>query len=91
MKYKITVEELTKAGTLGEEKLEFETISHDNFFEIVKKLKEHPEFTNTDVASLGIGLKLFTGVMLKEKELPLFKNLLPHFKEFMKGLKSSTK
>ncbi|MDV7139017.1 DUF3861 domain-containing protein [Maribacter sp. TH_r10] len=91
MKYKITVEELTKEGNFGEEKLEFETISHDNLFEIVKKLKEHPEFSNTDVASLGIGLKLFTGVILKEKELPLFKNLLPHFKEFMKGLKSYTK
>lgn len=91
MKYKITVEELTKEGNFGEEKLGFETTSHDNLFAIVKKLKQHPEFSNTDVASLGVGLKLFTGVMLKEKEHPLFKNLLPHFKEFMKGLKSTGK
>ena len=88
MKYKISVEEITKEGGLDNQKLEFETVSHDNLFEIVEKLKCHPQFSESDVASLGVGLKLFTGVMLKEKEKPLFKNLLPHFKEFMKGIKS---
>ena len=89
MKYKISVEEITKEGGLDNQKLEFETKSHDNLFEIVEKLKCHPQFSESDVASLGVGLKLFTGVMLKEKEKPLFKNLLPHFKEFMKGIKSN--
>lgn len=89
MKYKITVEEIIDDNKLSEEKLEFETVSHDNLFEIVEKLKCHPQFSESDVASLGVGLKLFTGVMLKEKEKPLFKNLLPHFKEFMKGIKSN--
>ncbi|MDV7186215.1 DUF3861 domain-containing protein [Lutibacter sp. TH_r2] len=91
MKYKITVEEITEEGRLDNQKLEFETKSHDNLFEIVKKLEQHPEFSDTDVASLGIGLKLFTGVLLKEKEKPLFKNLMPHFKKFMKELKDSRK
>ena len=91
MKYKITVEEITEEGRLDNEKLEFETVSHDNLFEIVEKLKHHPEFIDSDVASLGIGLKLFTGVMLKEKEKPIFKSLMPHFKEFMKELKGSRK
>lgn len=91
MKYKITVEEIIDENKFSEEKLEFETVSHDNLFEIVQKLKQHPELSNTDVASLGVGLKLFTGVMLKNKELPLFESLMPHFKDFMKGLKSSGK
>lgn len=91
MNYKITVEEINKEGKIGEEKLEFETVSHDNLFEIVEKLKKHPEFTNVDVASLGVGLKLFSGVMLKNREFPLFKKLMPHFKDFMKALKSSGK
>ena len=91
MKYKITVEEIIDENNLSKEKLEFETVSHDNLFEIIKKLKQHPDFANVDVASLGVGLKLFTGVMLKNKEIPLFKNLMPHFKDFMKELKSSSK
>ena len=91
MNYKITIEEINKEGKLEGEKLEFKTQSHDNLFEIVEKLKQHPELGNTDVASLGVGLKLFTGIMLKNKKLPLFKNLLPHFKDFMKDLKKSGK
>ena len=91
MKYKITVEEILDDNKISEDKLEFKTKSHDNLFEIVEKLKHHPELIDLDVASLGVGLKLFTGVMLKNKELPLFKKLLPHFKEFMKELKSNGK
>ena len=68
--------------------MEFETKSHDNLFEIVEKLKQHPDFNDEEAASLGIGLKLFSGVFLKKKENPLFKNLMPHFKDFMIGLKS---
>ncbi|SDW84702.1 protein of unknown function [Lutibacter oricola] len=91
MNYKITVEAINKEGNIEGGKLEFNTKSHDNLFEIVEKLKQHPEFENVDVASLGVGLKLFTGVLLKNKEKAMFKNLMPHFKEFMKGLKSSGK
>ncbi|MRT92605.1 DUF3861 domain-containing protein [Ancylomarina sp. 16SWW S1-10-2] len=85
MKYKITVEELT-----GENTLAFEAESHEDILEIVEKLKTHPDFGN-DAEAFGLGLKLFTSVMMKQKSNPLFKNLMPHFKDFMKGLKGAGK
>lgn len=37
---------------------------------------------------LALGLKLFTEVMLKNKQHPLFEDLRPAIMEFMKKLKS---
>ena len=91
MKYKITVEEILVERKPSEEKLEFETDSHDNLIKIVEQLKQKTDFNNEEAASLGIGLKLFTGVMLKNKENPLFNNLIPQFKDFMMRLKNSGK
>lgn len=91
MKYKITVEEILGERKLSIEKLEFETESHDNLINIVEQLKQKTDFNNEVAASLGIGLKLFTGVMLKNKENPLFNNLIPQFKDFMMRLKNSSK
>ena len=91
MKYKITVEEILGENKFSEEKLEFEAESHDSIFTIVEKLKQNPDFNDNDAASLGVGLKLFSGVMLKKKSNPIFKKVMPHFKDFMKGLKSNGK
>lgn len=83
--YKVTVEELT-----GEKTLCFEAESREDIFVIVEKLKQHPELGN-DAAAFGLGLKLFTSVMMKQKSNPLFENLLPAFKDFMMELKGSGK
>ncbi len=91
MKYKITVTEIAKKSSSPEASLEFDVESHDNLVKIVHMLEKNTDFDESDAAALGIGLKLFSGVMLKHKSNPLFKNLLPHFKDFMKGLKSSGK
>lgn len=52
--------------------------SHENIINIAEKLKQHPDFSNNEAASLGIGLKWFTCVMLKNKEIPLFKNKMEY-------------
>lgn len=91
MRYKITVEEILADNNISEEKLEFEAESHENILAIVEKLKQHPDFDNNDAAILGVGLKLFTAGMLKQKDNSLFENLMPPFKDFMKRLKSSGK
>lgn len=83
--YKVTLEEVS-----GDHKLEFETESHEDILAIVEKLKSHPDLKE-DAAAFGIGLKLFSGVMMKQKDNPMFKNLMPAFKDFMKSLKSSAK
>lgn len=38
---------------------------HDNILEIIEALKQHPDFDNHEATLLGVGLKLFAGVMLK--------------------------
>ncbi|PKQ64491.1 hypothetical protein BZG02_06705 [Labilibaculum filiforme] len=81
--YKITVEEISDENTLT-----FEAESHENILAIVEKLKQHPNL-GEDAAAFGLGLKLFTGVMMKQKSNSLFKDFLPHFKDFMKGLKGA--
>lgn len=86
MKYKITVEEVA-----GDQQLVFETEQKENILEIAEKLKHHSDFDEEDAVALGIGLKLFSGVMMKNKNNPIFKDLLPSFKTFMKGLKGGMK
>ena len=45
------------------------------------------QLDDQDIKALVIGLKLFSEVMLKNKDSKPFKELLPHFKDFMKELK----
>ena len=45
------------------------------------------QLDDQDTKALVIGLKLFSEVMLKNKDTEPFKELLPHFKDFMKELK----
>lgn len=85
MRYKVTVEEVS-----GEKTLSFESENHEDIFAIVEKLKQHPDFKD-DAAEFGVGLKLFTGVIMKQKTNPIFKNLMPHFKDFMMELKGAGK
>lgn len=87
--YKITIEKIVYENKDSAEKLTFEAESHDDIFKIIEMLKQTPEFDNNDAAALGVGLKLFSGVMMKNKENPLFQNLLPHFKDFMMELKKT--
>ncbi|MGQ1891050.1 DUF3861 domain-containing protein [Thermophagus sp. OGC60D27] len=86
MKYKVTVEEVS-----GEDSLVFEINNHENVLEIAQRLKKLPDLNEDDAAALGVGLKLFSGVMMNNKNMPLFKDFLPHFKDFMKNLKGSIK
>lgn len=83
MKYKVTVEEVS-----GDKSIVFETENHENIIEIAEKLKNLPDLNENDAAALGVGLKLFSGVMMNNKNMSLFKEFLPHFKGFMKNLKS---
>lgn len=87
--YRITVEHLedSKGNAVQKEPLAFEARNHDELFSIVDKMRERAEFSENDAAAFAIGLKLFSEVMLNNREHELFKPLQPHFGEFMKGLK----
>lgn len=88
--YKFTVEyaEDAKGNNMELDPLVFQTKSHDEIFGILEKMKSNMEMEE-DSKALVIGLKLFGGVMLKNKNKEPFKTLLPHFKDFMKELKKS--
>lgn len=67
--------------------LEFE--NHDDIFTIIKMQEEMNLFGDKGQAiEFAIGLKLFSEVMLKNRDNLLFEDLIPAFRDFMKKLKS---
>ena len=87
--YRITVEYLkdVKGGTVDKEPLTFETTNHDEILQIVERIRRKGLFDETEAAAFAVGLKLFSEVMLNNKDSDLFKPLRPAFREFMQGLK----
>lgn len=68
--------------------LEFDFENHDDIFRIIALMQESQRFENKQQAmEFAVGLKLFSGVMLKNRDSELFKDFLPAFGEFMKKLK----
>ncbi|GLU44382.1 DUF3861 domain-containing protein [Allomuricauda sp. NBRC 101325] len=91
--YKIQLEELTlKDGSSPEGTLEFEFQNHDNILDLVDLIKDKALFQdkNENIEFL-IGLKLFSEVMLRNKNNPMFEDMLPEFGKFMKKFKSQVK
>lgn len=89
--YKITLEHTYNPK---EEELQQPVVvafdNHDNIFNIIKVLQERDLFNDVNQsAEFAIGLKMFSEVMLRNKDNPLFEEFLPAFKNFMKKLKST--
>ena len=62
--------------------------NHDNIFNIIKIMQERDLFNDANQsAEFAIGLKLFSEVMLRNKDNALFEEFLPAFKDYMKKLK----
>lgn len=90
--YRVTVEALSDVNAADGQNavLTFETDNHDDIFAVLKKLEGREDLPREDLPAFGVGLKLFSEVMLKNKQLPLFADFLPHFVDFMKRLKGKT-
>ncbi len=66
--------------------LELDFSSHDDIFRIIEFMKQ--KFPSDDEATqFAVGLKLFSGVMMKHRDMPLFADFEPAFKNFMMTLK----
>ena len=64
--------------------------SHDDLLQIVQRVQAKSLFTNDEeAAQFAVGLKMFSEVMLKHRDHPLFAELKPAFGSFMKKLKAS--
>ncbi len=91
-KYHLTLKLLQDAGALIEpgKELMLEFDNHDEIFSIIERIKAKAIFENNDHSTeFAIGLNMFSEVMLKNRNLPLFEELRPAFQSFMKRLKSA--
>lgn len=89
--YKVTLEHKHNPKVeMLHEPVQVEFDNHDNIFSIIQKLQERSLFNDKNQETeFAIGLKMFSEVMLRNKENPLFEEFLPAFKDFMKKLKST--
>ena len=79
-----------KGETGSQEPLQLEFDNHDEIFSIIKRIQDKNVFQSKEqAAEFAIGLKMFSEVMLKNKNLPLFEEFRPAFGSFMKKLKET--
>lgn len=71
--------------------LSFNTYNHDDIFKVLQVIQNSQMLDAEAAKSFVVGLKLFSEVMLEHKNLPLFKDFMPHFGQFMKALKQTVK
>jgi Domain of Unknown Function with PDB structure (DUF3861) len=88
-RYRITVEALTdaKGEPVQGRRLSFEAANHDDILAIVERMQTKLPFNADAVASLGVGLKLFSEVALVHRANPMFEGIRPALGEFVQGLK----
>lgn len=71
--------------------LSFNSYNHDDIFKVLQMIKNSQILDDEAAKPFAVGLKLFSEVMLEHKNLPLFKDFMPHFGQFMKALKQTVK
>lgn len=77
-------------STTPERKLQLSFTNHDELFSIIQLIAEKNIFAEPQQSTeFAIGLKLFTEVMLKNRNHPIFEELAPAIATFMKKLKST--
>ena len=79
-----------KDGSQSGKNLTIEVENHDDFFQIIEMAKLKNIFPDEKQATeFALGLKLFTEVILRNKENPLFEDLKPAIDAFMQKLKKA--
>jgi len=89
-KYHLTLSLLqgTSGEAILEKQLSLTFDNHDEIFAIIDRIKAKNLFDNEEQATaFAIGLKMFSEVMIKNRNHPLFEELKPAFQSFMKRLK----
>ncbi|AIY42827.1 hypothetical protein LT85_3669 [Collimonas arenae] len=89
-RYRITLEHLAtpKQGEPTHAAINFEAGNHDDLFAIIDKVRSKGQFDADTAASLPLGLKLFTEVMLKNRSNPLFAEINQPMRDFIGKLKA---
>lgn len=87
--YRLTLQQLedAKGNPVERPPLQFDVKNHDDLYAIVERVKAKGVFDDDEATACAIGLKLFREVMLHHRGHELFRELDPHFGEFMKTFK----
>ncbi|MFW8564869.1 DUF3861 domain-containing protein [Orrella sp. 11846] len=90
-KYRITVDyvEDVRGNPIEDQTLTFMAANHDEILKIVERIRQSEQFDAEEAVSFAIGLKLFSEVMIKNRDHVLFTEFRPHFMDFMKHLKAT--
>lgn len=92
--YKLTLEqtELLDKDVPLQAPIVLDFMNHDEIFKIIEMIKSKNPFENENQSvEFAIGLKLFLEVVMKNKNNPIFEDLLPAIKVFMPKLKENLK
>lgn len=89
--YRITLEHLAteKGAAPTHHPIQFETGNHDDLFNIIENIRAKKLFAAHTSASLALGLKLLSEVMLENKDHPLFSEFKEPLIAFIGKIKSS--
>lgn len=86
---KLNLEQYADGGTEPAKEIELVFDNHDEIFGIIERLMAKDPFNDPQqAAQFALGLKLFSEVMLKNRQHQLFEELSTAFPAFMKRLKS---
>ena len=69
--------------------LQFGFQSHDDLSEIVSRVSAKKLFSEQETKAFVVGMKMFSSIMLENRDHEMFSEFMPHFGEFMKKLKKS--
>jgi hypothetical protein len=88
--YEISVTPVTHAQgeAVKAAPLVFSARNHDDLFAIVERIKSRGLLNNDDSAAFAVGLKLFSEIILENRDQPFFKELSAPMGEMMKMIKS---
>lgn len=89
-KYRISLQELErKDGAPSDSSITFDFENHDDILQLIKQTENTGRFSNpNENIEFIVGLKLFSEVMLRNRNNPLFEEFAPAFGQFMKKLKA---
>ncbi|MEC4723142.1 DUF3861 domain-containing protein [Noviherbaspirillum sp. CPCC 100848] len=87
--YRITLEYLggKHAGPELHAPLSFHADNHDDLFDIIQRVQQADMFDADTSAALALGMKLFSEVMLKHRQDPLFAPILGAYRDYITAFK----
>ena len=91
--YRVTLEQLTDSHCVPSERkpLQFKVGNHDDIISVVTWIRSRGDFSSqADAAAFAVGLKLFGGAILANKDNPLLFSFLPQLYQFVKDLKAGS-